>query len=468
MQSRTDQVHSYEFFLQRVVSGLVARESDPAELPFRRLGWSGFGSVMVAVVVAAVFGVIGALRGGGNTSWQEGDSIIVEKGTNNVYLYFDDKLHPMANLISAQLAMNGAEVTQVSARSIEGVPRGGATLGIQGLPHAFPGNDSLLTDAWTLCSQEPPDDQSDAVTVTVLGVGSAPQGGAPVGERAVLIREATEEGQYAMVLRGYQHPVDPDIEDAVLQALQVSPTDAVPVSPAFVDALPEGDELTLPPRYQPGDQPSTAVPGEELRIGDVIQDQNRYYLVQETELDEITQLQAETVARLTGAQPIPLSPAANVPRNPLPSLTDTSPPRTAPPFVTGTALGRSVCGVFPPGEFTPDVLTGGTLDAQNATQLVSENNSPLASYVNVPGGKAVLVQSVSAPDAPGGAWYVVNDQGRRFALADVSVAAMLGYDLDKQVRVSGGLVGLLPAGPDLDPAVARDPVPVGPLGVGGG
>lgn len=457
MQSRTDQVHSYEFFLQRVVSGLVARESDPAELPFRRLGWSGFGSVMVAVVVAAVFGVIGVLRGGGNTDWQDGDSIIVEKGTNNVYIYFDDKLHPMANLVSAQLAMEGAGVTQVSARSIEGVPRGGATLGIQGLPHALPGDGNLLTDAWTLCSQEPPDDGGDRLTVSVLGVGEAPQGGSDVEDRAVLVREATEGGRYYMVRHGYHHEVDPEIEDAVLQALQVSPTDAVPVSVAFVDALPEGDPLTLPPDYQPGEQ-SSAVPGEELLVGDVIQDGSRYYLVQQVELDEITQLQAETVARLTGEQPTALRPAANVPRNPLPSETETSVPRDAPDFVTGTALGRSVCAVFPPGEFTPDVLTGGTLNAQNATQLVSEEGSALADYVNVPGGGAVLVQSVSAPDAPGGAWYVVNDQGRRFALANPTVIAMLGYDATNRVRMSGGLVGLLPAGPDLDPAVARNPV----------
>src|SRR5690606_31224781 len=98
---------------------------------------------------------------------------------------------------------------------------------------------------------------------------------------------------------------------------------------------------------------------------------------------------------------------------------------------------------------TPDVLTGGTLNAQNATQLVSEEGSALADYVNVPGGGAVLVQSVSAPDAPGGAWYVVNDQGRRFALANPTVIAMLGYDATNRVRMSGGLVGLLPAGPDL-------------------
>ena len=48
MQSRRDQIHSYQFFMHRVVSGLVTREADPRELPFGRLGGAALGSVMVA------------------------------------------------------------------------------------------------------------------------------------------------------------------------------------------------------------------------------------------------------------------------------------------------------------------------------------------------------------------------------------------------------------------------------------
>lgn len=456
MQSRTDQVHSYEFFLQRVVSGLVARESDPAELPFRRLGWSGFGSVMVAIVVAAVFGIIGALRGGGNDAWRDGESIIEVKGSNEVYLYIGEQLHPMENMVSAQLATDGAKVERVSARSLEGVPRG-ATLGIPGLPHRFPDGDQLRSDPWTLCSQERTNDQGEIETISVLGVGKPPDGGDQVGDRAVLVREAVESGRYHMVLDGYRHEVDPEVRDAVLQALVISTTDAVAVSPAFVDALPEGDRLTLPANYQPGEQ-SDAVPGEELLTGQVIQDGPRYYLVRAAELDEITSLQADIVGRLSGAEPVQLTLSTSVARNNL-RETDTSPPREAPQFVTGTALGRSACAVFPPGAFTPTLLTRGRLDPLNATQLVTEQGSPLASYVDVPGGAAVLVQSVSAPGAPGGAWSVVNDQGTRFALADASVAAMLGYETGQRVSMSSGLVGLLPRGPDLDPAAADDPAP---------
>jgi type VII secretion protein EccB len=457
MQSRTDQVHSYEFFLQRVVSGLVARESDPAELPFRRLGWSGFGSVMVAIVVAAVFGIIGVLRGGGNTSWQEENSIIEEKGSNQVYLYVDDKLHPMANMVSAQLATGGGEVVRVSARSLEGVPRG-ATLGIPGLPHRFPDGDNLRSDAWTLCSQEQTNEQGETETISVLGVGKPPEGGQPAGDRAVLVQEATEGGRHHMVLGGYRYEVDPQVNDAVLQALRVSSTDSVPVSPAFVDALPEGDRLELPANYQPGEA-SSAVPGEELLTGQVIQDDDRYYLVRVDELDEITQLQAEIIRRFSGEEPVPETLSASVDPNAL-RETETSPPRAAPQFVSGTALGRSACAAFPSGAFTPTVLTGGRLNPLNATQLVSDEQSSLASYVDVPGGAAVLVQSVSAPDAAGGAWYVVNDQGTRFALRDANVIGMPGYATDQGVRMSGGLVGLLPAGPDLDPAAAG-PAPAG-------
>lgn len=456
MQSRTDQVHSYEFFLQRVVSGLVARESDPAELPFRRLGWAGFGSVMVAIVVAAVFGIIGFLRGGGNTTWQEDNQIIEVKGSNEVYLYIDETLHPMENMVSAQLATNGAEVVRVSARSLDGVPRG-ATLGILGLPHRFPGGDRLRSDPWTLCSQEQTNDQGGTETISVLGVGKPPDGGEPVGDRAVLVQEAVENGRYHMVFGGYRHEVDPEVRDAVLQALGIGSTDAVPVSPAFVDALPQGDRLTLPRHYQPG-EPSNAVPGEQLETGRVIQDGTRYYLVRPSELDEITELEAEIVGRLSGAEPEQLTLSTNVETNGLPDQTETSPPREAPQFFRGSALGRSACAEFPPGAFTPTVLIGGRLTPVNATPLVTEQASSLVGYVDVPGGAAVLVQSVSAPGAAGGAWYVVNDQGTRFPLVDASVAGVLGYQLDQSVRMSSGLVGLLPPGPSLDPAAAGDPV----------
>ena len=50
MPSRQDQLHSYQFTVQRVVSALVSRDTDPAQAPFRRAATATLASVLLAVV----------------------------------------------------------------------------------------------------------------------------------------------------------------------------------------------------------------------------------------------------------------------------------------------------------------------------------------------------------------------------------------------------------------------------------
>jgi hypothetical protein len=290
----------------------------------------------------------------------------------------------------------------------------------------------------------------------VVGVGQSPAGGLQVADaQGVLVRDIDPEARYYyLVWQGYRYQIDPedsDVENAVLQALQVNGNDALPVSSAWVDALPEGQVLTLPPNYAPG-QETLEIAGETLNTGQVIEDGNVYYLVRAGGLDEITALQAGIIRRLS-AEPVQLTVPASVQRTPLPEQTETSPPREAPEMVNRLVASRSACAVFPPGVFTPTVLMGGELDPQNATRRVSPEGTRLADYVAVEGGKAVLVQSVQASD-PIGAWHIVNDQGTKYSLLNAATAEAFGYPLDRGVGISGGLVDLLDSGPALDPAAA--------------
>jgi ESX secretion system ATPase EccB len=459
MQSRTDQVHSYEFFLQRVVSGLVARESDPAELPFRRLGWSGFGSVMIAIVVAAVFAIVGLIVGGGNDSWRDGDSIIVEKGTETIYVFIEPRLHPVANLVSAQLYTGGADVKRVSSRSLEDVPRG-VTLGIRDAPQSLPGNGDLLTGAWTFCSQQRPNNTGGTETISVLGVGRAPEGGRSVGDRAVLVRDVSDEALY-LVWRGYRFEIRSDQEQATVDALQIAVGQALRVSPAWVTSLPLGDSLAPPPAGEIGQ--ATSAIDEDVLTGDVIQDRDRFWLVTDDRLVEMTALQAQIVLGLGGVQQRELRVPPEVPRTEIEaSDAEGSPPRDPPEVMRADELSGSVCAQFAPADFSPEVLAGGRLDEAtgNRTRGRTQDGSWLADYVVVDGGAAALVQSMSAPDAAGGPWHVVNAQGMRYPLPNLEVASAFGYEGDRTVRMFGGLVTLLPSGPALDPAVADDPVPL--------
>ncbi|GAA3386885.1 hypothetical protein GCM10020369_27270 [Cryptosporangium minutisporangium] len=62
MASTKDQLQSYQFLVQRFVSALIMRETDPAQVPFRRLAGAAFASVMIAVLALAGVGIYGLIR----------------------------------------------------------------------------------------------------------------------------------------------------------------------------------------------------------------------------------------------------------------------------------------------------------------------------------------------------------------------------------------------------------------------
>lgn len=244
------------------------------------------------MLVAAGFGVYGMLVGGGATSWRDGDSVIVEKGSETPYIYRDGRLHPMVNIVSARLALGEhAGISRVSARSLVGVPRG-QTLGIPGAPAGLPAGGSLLTGGWTMCTEQRPDGRGGRETVSVLGVGQGPDGGQPAGDRAVLVRDATAGGGLHLVWHGHRFAIeDPE---PVLLALGADQEEALPAAPAWLDSLPVGDPIASEQVPDPGR--STEAFGDlrtdqGVRTGQVIGSAGASYLVGPERLLRITPLQ---------------------------------------------------------------------------------------------------------------------------------------------------------------------------------
>lgn len=121
MASRQDQLHSYQFTVQRAVAALVMRETDPPQSPFRRLAGAGLASVLVAAIALGGVALYGLFTGGGD-SWRETGAVIVEKESGARFVYRDEKLHPVSNYASALLII-GAErpkTVLVGRRAIEG------------------------------------------------------------------------------------------------------------------------------------------------------------------------------------------------------------------------------------------------------------------------------------------------------------------------------------------------------------
>src|SRR6476660_2650409 len=154
MASRRDQLLSYQFMVQRVVSAFVYRDADLAQVPFRRAATTLFISVMLAVVTLGATAIYGLVVKGGKTGWKNPEAVIIEKETGARYVYLDGHLHPVVNYASARLILKQAnpQVIYVSTASLKDAPRG-AMLGITGIPDSLPPTGRMLTNSWTLCSQ---------------------------------------------------------------------------------------------------------------------------------------------------------------------------------------------------------------------------------------------------------------------------------------------------------------------------
>ncbi|MBY8874589.1 type VII secretion protein EccB [Micromonospora sp. PLK6-60] len=457
MPSRQDQLHSYQFTVQRAVAALVMRETDPARSPFRRLAGAGLASVLVAAIGLGGSALYGLFAGGG-TKWRDTAAVIVEKESGARFVYRQDKLHPVLNYASA-LLITGAEQPRtvlVSRRSIEGVPRG-LPLGIADAPDSLPAPGRLATDGWTVCSVAGGAEGERPAPRSALLIGLAARGGRPLRDDGLLVRHP--DGTLYLLWHQRRHLVRD--ADRVLAALAATRERAVPVAPALLNTLAVGGDLAAPPVPGLGER-SRRVPG--ATVGDVYLVRNtgggRQYAVAERDgLAGITEFQASLLlARTRQGTPeqLTLGRFAELPKRPDrvprgPTAPPPSPPRLA------TVDGDGVCARTGDDGGAREVRLGAAVPdlAGAAPTGATAGDVPLADHVLVEPGRGAVVESVAAPGAAGGTVCVVTDLGRRYVLADRGVLPMLGYRDVRPVRLPAGLVSLVPAGSPLDPAAAR-------------
>jgi type VII secretion protein EccB len=422
LSSRQDQLHSHQFLLQRIVAALVLRDADPGRSPFPRAAGATLASVLVAVIAVGAVAVYGTVVDAAAPRWGGGPAVLVEKETGARLVYREGTLHPVPNHVSALLILgHGAETVLVSQRSIEGLPRG-VPLGIEHAPDAVPHPRRLATGAWQVCST------SEDVAVLV---GAAVAGGAPLADRGLLVRAG---GDLHLVWQQHRHLLRD--RDLVLSALGWTAERPTPVTSALLAALPEGPELARIPMPGAGDD-APSVPG--AAVGDVFvvesQGGGRQYVVALAGgLAPITQLQADLLLTdLDQREPVKLAQGdfADLPRVAAPDPAGL--PATTPPLARA---GATVCAAVPDETGPAEVRVGGSV--------------PRAGVV-VPTGGAALVEA-------GDDIYLVTDRGRRHAMTDREVPALLGYGDVRPVRLPASVVALVPEGVRLDPARARAPL----------
>lgn len=464
MATRRDQLQSYQFLLQRVISSLVMRETDPFQAPLRRGTGAIFAGVMIAVIVAAGFGVVGMLTKIGNKTWKTGGSIVVEKETGASYVYRDGVLHPMLNYASALLAGKGtSKVFQVPANSLVDVPRG-TTLGIPGAPMSLPSSGRTVNGEWSLCAVPKSSAAGNPLVQTNLVISRTPAGGVPLTNDALLVKDLKTGAVYLIWHRHRYLITDTTI---VLKGLYTSNHPPAEVGTAWLDALPEGKDIG-PITIDNEGKSSAAVPG--WQNGALVYDQTgtgrQYYVVLDDGVAPLTSVQRYIVARQTGVSPegTAMTNASAAPQSKeLTSAGDATDPPAEPPRLVDVAPSIDTsCAMFS-GKSTPArIVVGGTFPGLGSgipTGSQSSKGTSLADRIMVPAGHIAVVRAMASDTADDstGTFTLVTDTGQRFSVPSKQVLGQLGYSESEAVSVPASLLLRVPAGPALTPHAARQP-----------
>ncbi len=386
---------------------------------------------------------------------------MVEKETGATYVYQNGELHPTLNYASAVLISGRSDqVFRVAAVSLAKVPRG-STMGIPDAPNSLPPASKQVGLPWSSCVEPGVDASGRPIAPTTLAVAETPTGAQPVGDQALLVKDAKGGATY-LIWHGRRHLVQ--TPSKMIQALYGSAV-ATPAGTAWLAALPSGVDVAAIGTPNLG-QPSHSVPGRTN--GDVLVQQtgsgSQYYLVEDDGLLPITQLQMTVYRGVHGdASPLIQAQGAEVANAPHLVQGPTSPDGDLPPTVPQLTVpggADQLCAVTSSAASPPTLSVGGTLagvDTELPTPRMSESGEVLADYVVVPAGRVCIVRIGLARTDVTANYFVVTDSGIKYPVANPNVLPQLGYSQEAAVDVPPALVSRLPTGPTLDPTAALQP-----------
>src|ERR1700722_6472902 len=307
MQTRRDLLQAHRLMTQRAALALLQAEPDPPDQPLRRLNVGLISSVLVAVIVAAAFGVWGLLAPGGAQGLTSAGTLIVDSQTGTSYIWCDHhKLCPVVNYASARLALSSSAPDQrtVSQASLARYPRG-PLIGIPGLPEPLPDAHMLVGQPWSVCVQTVTDPATLRRQTTTTLVGGRRVGGRPIAAaRALLVASAGRDwvlwdGQRLMIPRG--------IQQNVLTALAAAGSPgAVPAT--WLNAFPQGSDFAPPPipgfdRRVRGPAGGTALIGQLFTTTSAAGGSRQFYVLRRDGLEPVTQTQAALLNAARGQVP---------------------------------------------------------------------------------------------------------------------------------------------------------------------
>ncbi|HEY7272577.1 MAG TPA: type VII secretion protein EccB [Actinoplanes sp.] len=464
MPSRQDQLHSYQYSVQRVVAALVTHDPDPHRSPLRRAGMTALISLVIAALAVGAAAIYGLLTGSSSTNVRDESAVFLEKGSGARYVYLasDQKLHPVLNYASGLLIANATEPKLVSTtrKKLATVPLGDP-VGIPDAPDSLPGagKDDLLTGPWSICTATPDVGARPRSTVLVGdavtdGTVASPDTGAG---QALVVRDAADRDAF-LVYGNRRFHIPGNRYDAVLRAFGWGDRQAWPVAAAWINAIPVGPDVR--PLDIDGFGRQSGVP-QAPQIGRLLTDGNQWAVALADGAAAVTDVQALLLQTNPDAF-TPVTVEGQVFNN-LPGsatrLSDAGDADGLPSTVPALAATPTrACMTLPVGRNGAGIRINPTVPAGTAVSgTTGAPGDVQADLVYVPRGKGAVVAAAASPTARAstGTVSIVTDTGRRYPVASREVLAKLGYGGVSPKQVPSQLVALLPQGPSLDPSRAR-------------
>ncbi|GAA1995151.1 type VII secretion protein EccB [Catenulispora subtropica] len=451
MATRRQQLQAHRFLVRRLAAGLVGGEPGAAQPPGQRLKTG-----MILGTALGVLGVGGAATWGlvspkTSSAWRDGQSVVVEQGTYNQYLYTDGALHQVLNQASARLALPKYAVRTVPASALKDVPRG-APVGIPGAPTDLPDPAALVAGPWTVCSA--PGADGKARVSAALGVDVA---GTDVAAGQVLY-VGVGDARY-LVWNGRRHLLKDPL--AVMSAFQMAAAQPTPVGAPWLNAVPPGSDLA--PLNLGARTPS----GDLGTVGDLYTYQDASggyeYVVTAQGLTPVTPVQGALLRAGGSAAPKPLDPARLVAAKQANRVTAPLAGDLPAPLPTPAGGSGGVCLTATPGADPAAAPAYRLRTVTTAAVDAAGTWSPVDAAGGGTGGHAdrVLVRpgcGALATSTAGGIPQLVTAVGQRFPIASKDDLGRLGYSA-APATVPPPLLNLFPEGPALTAAAARTPRP---------
>ncbi|MFD8271979.1 type VII secretion protein EccB [Streptomyces flaveolus] len=505
MASRRDELNAYTFAKRRTLASFLqpspTGSEEGAPKPLRAV----VPSLVVGVVLLAVFGAIGMFSPTAPKGWDEpGAHVIVASKSTTRYVVLktggEKQLHPVLNMASAKLLLDpdkDSVITVAEDVLDSGKPPHGATIGIPYAPDRLPSpEEAEKAMRWAVCERPGPGGRAIQKAAFVLAEKewSRTEGADRLsGGELMYVVGPDGKSQYVVDSRGYAYPLADPADKELLKALDTQGRAPQRVSQDWLDTLHKGDPIAIPDiKGTPGaDAGASDMLRQYDKVGMVIKAYDgrrmQYYVVLQGAVARISEFTATLllnsgdlvgVGQAGEAQQV--SPGAVV------DSTDFEGQRTWPSYrpqtvndgSSATAGRNTVCNVLRSvngknGTTTLSTWAGKDFPAQLPTGSSSAYVTP---------GSGQLYRQFQGTETGAGGVFLVTDTGLRYALQSNNDSATddkgigtsakereqqlneaqiaqtrLGYEKVKPSPVPVNWSTFLPTGPRLSEAAARQP-----------